>query len=1158
MTHHNHILLKVIIAAVLAACGSLDVNAFTVTHFADTSRLASGRWVKIEISQSGIHQITADEARAWGFSDLSRVHVFGMGGMPLSEKLSEDIPDDLPQLPVVRTDGKLLFYAQGVTCWNSWKDDSGLSMEFAPVQHPYSSKAYYLLTDDERYADVPLTPTGNEPSGSVITTFTEHLAHEVDLVNPASSGRVYLGEDFTGTAQQSFTFDLAGKVPGTDVNVLSIMGVKQATGTAKATYQYNGTTTTSSSRDQVTGQSSDDAYKQIISKKTFDLGDNNALSYSIKFTTTGAPSLARLDFIAVNYTRRLALSQGQLYFDMSHSTTDVQLQVDGASNGTLVMDVTQPWCPRVVTSQLNGSTLVFTPLASGLRRYAVFTPGGTFARPTYVGQVANQNLHSQPVPDMVIITPSEYREQALRIAALHEAVDSMRVLVVNDSEVYNEFSGGVPDAMAYRMLCKMFYDRSQQSSDHKLGYLLLMGKGTYDNRLITGSIRALNAPMLLTWQSEVSHNHSKTYTTDDYFGTLADDAGPSIASCPLDIAVGRMTVKSVAEAKVVVDKLIDYVTKPDYGWWKNNALIVADDGNRGIHMEQAEDVIAAMRANGGNDIVYNRVYLDAFNGVSSGAKRTFPDANTKHYNTLRNGVLWWNYTGHSGPHAMTDNGLLRHVDLDTKFYYKHLPVLYAATCDFNQFDGNEECGGETLFLNPRGGVIALVCPPRPVLIFGNGPLNANVGKYVFSRDEHGKPRRLGDIVRLGKNDSPRDENHLRYFVVGDPAMRLALPDNRVRIESIEGAQEFTQAGWPVFHGRQTMTVSGSITDAEGNPLPNFNGTLTTELYDYEQSITTHGYSDNDDGSDGKKVTYLDRTNKLAVSIDSVRAGRFTCRIVLPTEVLPRESEDDDSVLYDNFSPSLLNMYAYCATDSCEARGSNEEFIIYGYDDLAAADTIGPTIHYLGLNSENFTNGDKVNESPMVIANISDNNGINYSNAGIGHTMTLTLDGNTSFNNMTDYFTPRSSDNGASGTLSYALSDLAEGPHTLRLRVWDVYNNSSERTVNFTVIKGLKPEIVEVYCAGSPASTQATFYVKHNRPDAILTVGIEVYDLMGRLVWRTRQSGMSDTYTSFPVTWNLQDMGGRRVPRGIYVYRAIISTDGVQEATKSKKLAVTAQ
>ena len=1154
MTIHKNILLRVVlVASGLGLLGNQQASAFEVSHYADSSKLSSGRWVKIKVCESGIHEITADDARSWGFGDLSRVHVFGMGGLPLSEKLTEDLPDDLPQLPLVRTEGKLLFYAQGPTYWT---DGSNEDMVFLPVQHPYSTYIYYLVSDDERFEDIALSPSGEAPSGSLQTTYTEHLVHEVDLINPANSGRVYLGEDFTGTAQQSFAFDLSQKVAGTDVDVYSIMGVKQATGTAKVTYQYNGTNATSSSSDQITGESSEDAYQRIVSKKRFNLGDDNALSYSLKLTSSGAPSLARLDFIAVNYTRTLSLTQGQLCFDDNHRSTAVQLKVEGTDSASVVWDVTQPWRPVRVNANRSGSTTSFSPLETGLRRYAVFSPRGTFARPTLVGKVSNQDLHSSPVPDMVVITPSEYREQAQRIATLHHQADSMRVLVVSDNEVYNEFSGGTPDAMAYRMVCKMFHDRGSQEG-HRLQYLLLMGKGTYDNRLITGSIRALNAPMLLTWQSEISHQHSKTYTTDDYFGTLADGSGPRIAANQLDIAVGRMTVKSVTEARHVVDKLVNYVSQPNYGWWKNNALIVADDGNSGVHLEQAEEMVAAMRANGGNDMIYNRVYLDAFNGVSSGAKRTFPDAVTKHYNTLRNGVVWWTYIGHSGPHAMTDNGLLRHVDLDTKFYYKHLPVLYAATCDFNQFDGSEESGGETLFLNPRGGVIAIICPPRPVYVSNNGILTTNIGRYAFSTDESGQPRRLGDIVRLGKN-LLSDENRLKYFLVGDPAMRLALPTNKIRVDAIEGAQEFTSAGWPVFHGRQTMTVSGTVTDRNGTPLPNFNGKLTLEMFDYEQSITTHGYSDKSDGSDGKKETYLDRTNKLAVSIDSIVAGKFTSRIVLPTEVLPRETADGDSVLYDNFAPSLINLYAYSSADSLEARGSNEEFIIYGYDDTAVADTIGPVIRFLGLNSENFNNEDQVNESPVVLAEITDDSGINYSTAGVGHTMTLTLDGSTTYSNLIDYYTPRAATSGSSGTLSYTLNDLTPGRHLLRLRVWDVYNNISERTVSFNVVKGLKPDIYEVYSTNNPARYETTFFVKHNRPDAVLTMGIEVYDLMGRLVWRTRQNGVSDSYTSFPVTWDLRDLGGRRVPRGIYVYRAILSSDGIQEATKSKKLAVTSE
>ena len=220
-----------------------------------------------------------------------------------------------------------------------------------------------------------------------------------------------------------------------------------------------------------------------------------------------------------------------------------------------------------------------------------------------------------------------------------------------------------------------------------------------------------------------------------------------------------------------------------------------------------------------------------------------------------------------------------------------------------------------------------------------------------------------------------------------------------------------------------------------------------------------------------------------------------------------------------------------------------------------ADTIGPDIVTLGLNNETFANGGTVNESPLVLATISDESGVNFSSAGIGHSMTLTIDGTTSYNDLVSYYTPLFTEKGTLGNISYQLSDLAPGEHTMRLRVWDVYNNMSEKTLTFNVVKGLAPEIADVYCANNPASVETSFYVKHNRPDAVVTVTIEVYDLMGRRVWSTTQSGRSDMYTSTPITWDLIDVSGRRVPRGIYVYRATISTDGVKEATKSKKLAV---
>jgi len=341
-----------------------------------------------------------------------------------------------------------------------------------------------------------------------------------------------------------------------------------------------------------------------------------------------------------------------------------------------------------------------------------------------------------------------------------------------------------------------------------------------------------------------------------------------------------------------------------------------------------------------------------------------------------------------------------------------------------------------------------------------------------------------------------------------------------------------------------VEFSGQILDRKGELASNFNGAVVSTLFGPEQSIITHGYGD----MGGNPFVYQDRPNRLAINVDTVEGGRFTVRMVIPSEV---NNE------YDNYRPSMLNLYAYDSRDTLEARGANSDFYIYGYEDEAVADTIGPNIITMGLNDNTFTNGSDINESPLLLATVSDESGVNFSSAGIGHSMTLTLDGTTTFNDLVSYYTPMFAEQGKGtlGSISYQLSNLSNGPHTLRLRVWDVYNNVSDKTINFNVVNGLAPEIADVYCAANPASVETSFYVKHNRPDAVMTVTIEVYDLMGRRVWSTTQSGRSDMYTTTPVTWDLTDVSGRRVPRGIYVYRATITTDGIKEATRAKKLAV---
>ena len=1158
---------RLAVSLVLMACCVFTASALDKSYYADNSVLASGKWVKIGVSESGIYQITADDIRRWGLgSDLTQIHVFGYGGKPLSEMmLGDNYADDLPQVPVVRTGDRILFYAQGPVSWQFFAGDMGhvyypSDIEHLQVQHPYARTACYLVTNDSRFKDIEITKATNRPTGDVVTTYTERLYHELENINPGETGRNFLGEDFKSNRRQLFKFNLDGLVSGSQVKSYTLFGAYVPSVYSTITHSINGAalpvTRTDSIRQIgkaahvhyfINGDRTGNSNIRNGSVKTFTLNGTTELNYGLDFGCSGEVGLARLDFITINYERQLALRGKQLTFGLNDASAGKSYRVSECGSATHVWDVTSPYALVELNAVAGDGTVTFSPMKDGRQEFVVFDESGSFLDPEYLDEVPNQDIHGEPTPDMIILAPSAYLEQAYRLADLHEEFDRFRVLVLDHEKVFNEFSSGTQDAMAYRRLCKMFYDRGKSEDGHRLGYLLLLGCGSYDNRLIGTDANLLNYPHLLTWQSELSSDDNNSITTDDYFGVLQDGSGADNGYFQdvMDIAVGRMIVKNASEARAVVNKVVNYVSKPAYGAWKNQALHVADDENQGVHMEQDTMMIRYARANGGRDIVFNRVYIDAFNAVSAGGARTYPDARTKLFSTLKEGVLWWNYIGHASTQNWTGEGLMMRSDVETQLYYRHLPVLYAATCEYTRFDNTELSSGERIFLNPNGGAVAVLCPSRLAEITPNGVLTNEVGRRVFSPDENGRPRRVGDILRLAKNAiSSSTDNKRRFFCFGDPAMRLAWASYTAQVETING-KPVDPNNMPSFRAREQVEFSGRILDMKGDPVPSFNGTVVSTLFGPEQKVSTHGYGD----MGGTPLVYKDRPNRLAVKVDTVENGRFTVRVIIPTEV------DNDP---ENKLPSLINLYAYDSRDTLEAKGSNSDFKIYGYNDAAVADTIGPNIIAMGLNDNNFVDGSDINESPLFLATVSDDSGVNFSSAGIGHSMSLTLDGTISYNDLASYYTAMFADKGTMGSISYQLNDLSSGPHTLRLRVWDVYNNVSEKTISFNVINGLAPEIADVYCAANPASIETSFYVKHNRPDAVVTVTIEVYDLMGRRVWSTTQSGRSDMYTSTPVTWDLTDVSGRRVPRGIYVYRAVITTDGIKEATKAKKLAVTGE
>ncbi len=1118
------------ICVLLLGC-SVSSQALNTNRYAAQSQLAEGKWVKVSIPQSGIYQITYRELSRWGFSNPSAVTVFGYGGAILPETFSEDDIDDLNQLPALHANSKIIFYAQGPVSW-SYNSKTG---EYDHLQNPYSTAGYYFLTDSKEAAATLDERTGGNSTGLTdITSFDEHAFYEEESHSPGHTGRTFFGEDFRYSNSKKFQFELPGIDNSAPLKLRTSFGAKVLDSKSKLSFIFKGKTLDESPTDYIEkGQKSDyEFFKMASTLKELEL-DSEELAFTLMFHPNGGTTLfARLNYFSFNYKRFLQLYDGCVQFRLIKRPIQGCYKLSNYSSSTHIWDITNPLSPIEISPILSEGNARFVPTQDN-QEYIAFDAQAQLPSVTYVGSVANQNLHGMPTPDLVILTPKEYIPYAQEIAQLHEQLDSMEVAVINHEWVFNEFSSGTPDATAYRRLMKMFFDREGGIEGKQL-YLLLLGKGLYDNRKIGDTGKYIKYPTLLSFEYGSGNDDRHSCCTDDYFGFLDDDSGTTIASDKVRVSLGRLPVKSEQEARDVVNKLKGYMANTDKGAWKNRVCLVADDENYAVHMEQSENVCKVLE-NSDAHCSIQKIYTDAYTAEISSTGRTYPSAKKKLMQVLDEGVLALNYIGHGSTVAWTHENLMSIGDFQS-MYLKRLPLFITATCDFGRTDHEDTSAGEILCLNPNGGGIALITTTRVVYITENEYLNLGIARSIFSRNEKHEYPRLGDILRRAKCEiEHEDSNKLNYILLGDPALRLLYPDYQLKVTEING--EDVAHSLPTIQARDSVTITGKVYRPDGTPATDYNGIVCPTVYDSEVTILTHGY-----GDEGKAYEFKERSNRIYVGRDSIVNGEFKLSFKVPREI--------------NFSDDrgLINLYSYNALGQ-EGSGNESNFIVGGFNDDGNDDYDGPEIYYAYLNSENFKEGDEVNESPLFMAEVYDPSGINISDAGIGHQMTITLDNKTIYTDVASYFQPTLGDSGR-GFIAYPLSDLNEGAHTLRLKVWDTENNSSETEFAFVVKRGQKPTIYDLYADHNPASASTSFYLRHNRPDALINVTIAVYNLMGVEVWRHSSSGLSDMYKSFPVTWDLTNHSGTRVPGGVYVYKAYISTDNEHETTLSKKLCVT--
>lgn len=1156
--------------AVNSQGGGGAVNRNANRYSASTSVLASGTWYRIGVTNDGVYKLTYQQLKDLGLSvdalNPQNIRIYGNGGgmLPFANNIFRY--DDLQENAIYisgENDGKfdksdyVLFYGQSPHRWTYSTCDN----RFHHQVNWYSDTTYYFITADLGQGKrIQSQASTSAPANATVTTFDDYAYHEVDAVNWLKSGREWMGEVFDETnSSYSFQFSFpnhtdsiyirsdvwarslgAGHQAHFDLSVNGGLIVSQYVPIAPdayfQAYAYSTSTETTSCG--------------YGTPKTFVSG-SDLLNVNLKFIPHPGYVQAQgwLNFIELNARRQLTMNPGinQLNFRnvaASGMGTIADYNLAGATASTQVWDVTDPINVANVQALSNsGGMFNFRIPADSLKQFISFN-GSVYYSPSLAGKVDNQNLHGLPLTDMVIVAHPNFMTAALRLAKFHRDHDALSVQVVTPQQIYNEFSSGAQDVTAIRDFMKMFYDRAANANDAPK-YLLMFGRGSYDPKYRLPN----NTNYIVAYESMNSNEPTLSYMSDDFFTFLDDSEGNWDAGTNLmDVSVGRLPVKTAAEAEAMVDKIIHYASpelgttavqacnsgaSSSFGDWRNIVAFVADDEDSDIHMLQAE-TLQGMVANVYKDYNIDKIYMDSYKQVATPGGDRYPDGRDAIVKRVQRGCLFLDFIGHGGPVGWTEERILEMDDINGWTNYDRLPAFITATCEFSTADDPSiSSAGESVLLNPKGGGISLFTTCRLAYSAANFELGKKFFTHIFNPINGNMPR-MGDICALTKNDYPSVSTR-NFILLGDPALMLNYPKWNVTTTMIDGDSVSSVSVPDTIRALQKVTIKGFVDDGNGQKLTNFNGVIYPTVYD--KSVTYRTLA-NDPSS--YVTNFQLQKSILYKGAATVVNGDFTFTFVVPKDI--------------SYKYGFGRLSYYANDQTTDANGYFENFIIGGANSNAAADNKGPVIR-LFMNDSSFVYGGLTNQSPSLYARIIDSSGVSTVGNGIGHDITAQLDDdNGKIYVLNDYY-QADLNSYQSGKVVYPFTGLSEGVHTVKFKVWDVYNNSSEARLEFVVASDSKLALTHVLNYPNPFTTSTRFFFEHNKPCMPMVVQVQIYTVAGKLIKTIRKDVECNGFRSDEITWDGLDDYGDRIGRGVYVYRLKVHAPDGSEAEKFEKLVV---
>jgi Peptidase family C25 len=1117
-------------------------------QYANRSVLAAGQWIKISTTGQGVFKVSAADLRVSGVGTLpsDQLALFGSGGLQLPESNAQGAVDDLPEMAIWMEDGGdgqfsgndyFLFYAPGSS---RWENDS-LSGQYRFLKNPYADKSFFFIRTSGAVGKRIQQDRQQLQANKTVTQYDGLYRYELDSINFLRSGKEWYGEDFGNQqgrmAIRTFPVIQQGVVPGSSFSLTSEIVGRSAGQPNRMAVSVNGLKVLEHTTAPLIGtllEPSANTSRVSVTARS----EAPAMSVSYSFSGSSVNAQAWLNWFELRYRRSLDMAGlPQFVFSDRESVAPglaAQFVIGNPTTDARVWDITEFRQPLALSVTAQSGQLQFTRTVATLRAYVVFNPATT-EKVVLEGAVQNQDLHAFTAPDMLIVADQDVFSAAERLAAFHRQ-RGLKVLVEDPRRIYNEFSSGTPDPTAIRNFIRMFHERATVAGTENLKYLLLFGGASYH---VKGKLAA-QWNRVPAYQSDASLDPLTSYVTDDFYGYLEkhEDIRGSQPAPTLDLAIGRIPARTLQQANQAVDKILRYHQPAGLGAWRTGITLVADDEDFNLHLNDAE-FHAGMVGREYPAWQVNKIYLDAFKQQSNAGGSRYPEANMAIIEGVNRGTLIWNYSGHGGSARLAQEAILEAGSLAAWDNAARLPLLITATCDFAPFDDPEQFSlGEDLLVGRNNGSIGLMTTTRLVFASSNRVINHNFLRFILKKNASGRYPTLGEALRDSKNftvaNSGEDINTRKFIMLGDPAMKLAMPEWSVKTTTVNGNSVSQTAD--TLKALGNYTIEGVVMDEMGQEKGDFNGYVYPRLYDKPEAVKTLANDQQSFAVDFQKDNRLLFAGKIPV-----KSGKFSFTLTVPADADIR------------FGQARLAYYAENGVG--DAMGLDNHFIVGGRNSVPAKDTSGPVIKAL-LNTEQFRDGDKVNQTPLLIMKLTDESGINVSGIGIGHDIIAILDNDArTAMVLNDFYVPEATTSGYAGSVRIRLPECSAGRHTLFVRAWDVLNHSAQTTINFEVVPQKAIPITNLKAFPNPLGNRTVFSIGLDGDTRGAQVSVAVHAIDGRILWLQEKAINEASLRSLEIPWNTVGRPSGSMPPGICFCRVIVKSREGVITTKTVKLVV---